>query len=1223
MTSVPPPSLSMAIPRARSEDDLAADVVLSLHRLTKGATLYAADNQAALRQLEGAKTAIAEYGQKTELNPKIFFTDKSVFVGGRLLKAGRNVYGAALELGTILRQYGIDEVAIGHDVPLEDLRKLQTALRDALQGSGESPAKAGYQRIRLRRGQPPGRRDEVIPPEELVIRTYATATIVMRRFLSGLQAGDYRLPIGVRRIAQQLAELSAAESPAFLGTTAIYNAKHEHAGRAVNAALVALAMARQLSDDKRLLARIAMAALMYDVGIPRVAGTDESDLRAGRMLPRVIEDQYEELPASAAATMWAVGGFGDAALQNTVLVYEALSTGLRGWARPAYDGLREPSLAARVVATSRRFNELLSDATRPLTADQALCSLLKNAREDVDRTLVRILASALSLFTTGSLVHLSSGEVAKVVRTSDNPLLFATPVVRPVMGGAGPHDLIDLAQVDDLHITALVELGDEAALDDEPNELEQGELDEEDFDDGDSEESDLDEGEIVAIDIGHAEIDYSEVDDFGDRESWSDLELAEEEQEDDEPDWLADSPPPRAPAQNLAPAEDFAPAPVEPITQRTAEPKKAHARPQSLPAPIPSSGARLETRPRASVAERGGARHDLVQPIRLSPPTPEPKPSPDLDDALRAYLSEESAKEAQPRKVRLRAPKPLAAAAPPVRTPPPRTPPPRTPAPAIRTPGYGLRTPPPRTPPPATPVPRTPLPDAPVELGGRDLQERKPTATGSLKKTPFVHLLVYALDRKLTGTTALVEPGGGTHLVYFDAGVVAKVRTAGLVHPLDKVLRDLGAVDTRTLKRTVLEVEQSGELHGQYLLAKGLVDEATLFAALQWQLLRKVSHLLSLSDECQYAYYDKVNALADYGGPELTPVDPLALIMTGLRLMGRSPLVSTALSKLATQPIVIRDSADIERLRLHADEAAIALSLRASPMPLGDLVAERPGKERMTLVTVYALMITRSLDLALLQKPPVGHDVPRIEDRWLTRAPSAASRSAPPPKTAPFGTKQSGAPATPPPELEKSAKEHEIPVAPKGRPPANVSEPPPASRGKRAPLELGPLTSAPGAAEAAAPRPASRKISSHERAAGKAPASAAKTALDPYRLFKKAKLKLMTGKLDEAEDLVQQAVDSAPDEPEFRATLAWIQAEILGPPGDLAENETSDHYDAQIALLDEACAQDESYAKALFYRAELLRRSGHRERALADYTRVMELDPHSDEAAAQVEALSR
>ncbi len=1201
MTSVPPPSAMFSGTGARevTEDDLAANVVLAIHRLTKSATLYDGENQAVVRQLESSRAAIHEYGHRTRINPKIFFTDKSVFVGGRLLRAGRSVYGAALELGAVLRKHGIDEMAIAHDVSVDDLRRFQAAIRDAQQGSGASPAKVDYERIRLRRGQPPGRRKENLPPEELIIRTYATATIVMRRFLEALQQGDYRLPIGVRRVAQQLAELSSGQSSAFLGTTAIYNAKHEHAGRAVNSALVALAMARQLSDDKRMLARVATAALMFDVGVARVAGVvSADDVRAGRMLPRLIEDQLEELPASGAATMWAIGGFGDTALQNTVLVYEALSMAFRQHVPVPYDGLHQPSLGARIVATSRQFNELLSHPDSPRNADEAVSELVRAAQDELDRMLVRLLASALSLFTTGSIVHLSNGEVAKVVRTHDNPLLFAMPVVQEVLSSGKPAKPIDLSLEEGPNarrVTALVELGS-----------------------GGLRSRESDEPEAVEI----REVDDLDDDDSAADESWGDLELAE------------DSVP--SPRIDVMPVEH----------DRAARPSPGPATPpfgHSRPAPsMPVVAARA--RPVEAATERAAAARAPQRGERTGA----------VDDALRAYLSEMES-DARSKQRGPSSPPPVSL--------PPLTPPPLTPPPMAvrRARGAGRSDHAPLTPAPFTPAPRTPLPSGPLtpapfrgaekpralanagagtpapsarELGVAALEGLQPTATGSLSKTPLVHLLVYVLDRRMTGTTALVEPDGQIHLIYFDRGVASKVRTSGTVHPLDKVLRDLGAVDARALQRSVLEVEQSGMLHGQHLLAQGLIDRATLLAALQWQLSRKMSHLLSLTEACTFAYFDGVDGLVDYGGPELTPVDPMALIMAGLRIMGKSPLVSAALAKLGSQPLVTRGSANFERLRLHADEMAVVDALRARPAPLSELVAERPGKERVALLTVYALVITRNLEAGLMQKPPVGHDVAPIDDLWLHIAPLSDPRITPPPTTAPHGGKWLSSPRPPASEPARGS-EPALGSDPAPATPAPASGPSFEEARKKEPTGRALQTRSPLVLELDAPEEEATPTPSpvaaapslalgggppRDKAAKTAPSKATKP-IDPYRLFKRAQLKLMSGKLDEAEDLVQQAVDAAPSEPEYRATLAWIQAEILGPPEDLAEGETSEHYGAQIALLDEACASDASFAKAFFYRAELLRRTGQLERALADYERVVALDPHNEEAAAHAAAL--
>ena len=62
-----------------------------------------------------------------------------------------------------------------------------------------------------------------------------------------------------------------------------------------------------------------------------------------------------------------------------------------------------------------------------------------------------------------------------------------------------------------------------------------------------------------------------------------------------------------------------------------------------------------------------------------------------------------------------------------------------------------------------------------------------PTAQGSFAKTPFPHLLVYALERALTGTFELHVPSRGAESVatmLFVQGVPAKVRTTDGVHYL-------------------------------------------------------------------------------------------------------------------------------------------------------------------------------------------------------------------------------------------------------------------------------------------------------------------------------------------------------------------------------------------------------------------------------------------------------
>ena len=49
-----------------------------------------------------------------------------------------------------------------------------------------------------------------------------------------------------------------------------------------------------------------------------------------------------------------------------------------------------------------------------------------------------------------------------------------------------------------------------------------------------------------------------------------------------------------------------------------------------------------------------------------------------------------------------------------------------------------------------------------------------PTAKGLLAATPFAHLLIYALDRRLTGTIVFEEPSHAKHAIYLVDGAPAQ-----------------------------------------------------------------------------------------------------------------------------------------------------------------------------------------------------------------------------------------------------------------------------------------------------------------------------------------------------------------------------------------------------------------------------------------------------------------
>ncbi|HEY0468289.1 MAG TPA: DUF4388 domain-containing protein [Polyangiaceae bacterium] len=120
------------------------------------------------------------------------------------------------------------------------------------------------------------------------------------------------------------------------------------------------------------------------------------------------------------------------------------------------------------------------------------------------------------------------------------------------------------------------------------------------------------------------------------------------------------------------------------------------------------------------------------------------------------------------------------------------------------------------------------------------MTEAAPTAQGSLEATPLGHLLVYSLDRMLTGTLVLEESNGKRHAIYFDDGGPSKAKVQDPILFLGRVLVEQKAITEDVYDRTLAQAMERGQLHGQVLLEQGQLDEHALREGLREQLSRQV-----------------------------------------------------------------------------------------------------------------------------------------------------------------------------------------------------------------------------------------------------------------------------------------------------------------------------------------------------------------------------------------------
>jgi curved DNA-binding protein CbpA len=546
------------------------------------------------------------------------------------------------------------------------------------------------------------------------------------------------------------------------------------------------------------------------------------------------------------------------------------------------------------------------------------------------------------------------------------------------------------------------------------------------------------------------------------------------------------------------------------------------------------------------------------------------------------------------------------------------------------------------------------------------------TAEGTLQKTPFVHLLIYMLDQRLSGTTVFTLPGGIEHRVYFHDGTPAKVRAGTMLEPLDRVLLDEGMLDEAQLRVTLTEVSKKRVLHGRLLVMNGLLDRQKVMHALRIQVLRKVMHFFELPSDTRYAYYKDQNLLSQYGGPELTPTEPLAVIMAGIRLMAEDPLVDATLRKVGARPLALHLDAETKRMQLTRDEQAVVDLLRTRKMTLDDLLMGGVAQDRVVRLTVYALVMTRQLDLGAT-RAPVGFGRPPVTDDPVQGpvegAPPPASAAAPvaPPRRAP----------PPPPPRAPQASVPIVPAAPIA--PAAPVAPAPAApvepwvsrrteieqraqsidgedfyrmlgvpadatpdqvksayfqlaknwHPDRLPsdlLDLKPLVARVFARFSEAYQTLSDPAKANEygrtaSAGGSGDAEEQERVarvVDAALEFQKAEILLKKNDLAGAERLVAHAFESDPDQPEYRALLAWVRALRRGDPPDMREGQTSAHFDDLIKILDQLLAKEHRFERALYYRGVLLKRSGRVERAIRDFRLAAEINPKNLDAVREV-----
>lgn len=417
--------------------DKGADVILAAFRMFKNSLVHSLDNDAIAKTLKDTHRILHDFAQTVGGLVAITFVDDTIFVCGQLLRATRSIYDSAREVGTMLAVAGASELTFTAEVTEADLLELckhfSTALRSPEHRGALLSAKLTHITVRqVDSTLQASHEDDNLPAMERALRGYASALVVMRQFFAKVASGRAVLPHRVKRISQRLVTLSEGDSLASLALTSMANAHRDEAGRAVQAAIITVLLARQLTKDRQTLAQLAMAALMADVGRVRIAGKQGLD----RYVP-LGDDVSAAVPALTSSLFVSTGGVNVQNALRTVVAYEATMLERREVAGALYRGTMSPIFQSKLLHTVRQLLDLLAprDTRRAMAPLHAL-STLATART-TDRTALQLLVATMGILPTGTVVEFETGEWGIVVGPSRHQKAVMKPRIKLVTDRTG------------------------------------------------------------------------------------------------------------------------------------------------------------------------------------------------------------------------------------------------------------------------------------------------------------------------------------------------------------------------------------------------------------------------------------------------------------------------------------------------------------------------------------------------------------------------------------------------------------------------------------------------------------------------------------------------------------------------------------------------------------------------------------------------------------------
>ena len=414
----------------------------------KSLSLYPATHPASARFFTKIQESLEELFQEKE-EVTIGVVEEALVLEDMPLKAAQEVF---LGFASRLKEREVGSVAFLKGVTLEEVRAFVEALRTeagalkAQGGMGQVLAQRGVHHIRLATPLAPEAPEEPIEEDFERIQAriiHERALGVARETFEAARLGKIPSLPQVKRTVEALMDGIFKNKYAYLALTMIKSYDEYLFTHSVNVGILAIALGESLGLDKETLRELGLGAMLHDLGKvkwpdsvhkkPRDLSEDEWRIVKRHPLDgvRMVEKMGEVSPASTAAIR-------EHHLRHDRTGYPDLEEG------------KEPGFLSAIVTVVDAYDAMTTvrpyqNAFEPFKAIERMRSL---SGKVFDPEILEGFIKLMGIYPVGSLVRLSTGELALVVKIGQDP---ARPQVKLLFDRAGRRvdGEVDLSELDE------------------------------------------------------------------------------------------------------------------------------------------------------------------------------------------------------------------------------------------------------------------------------------------------------------------------------------------------------------------------------------------------------------------------------------------------------------------------------------------------------------------------------------------------------------------------------------------------------------------------------------------------------------------------------------------------------------------------------------------------------------------------------------------------------